>query len=194
MAIFGNLKLEGTRTDCSWLPRSNRRFTPRSRSWGMRTSPLTPALPRAGRGRERAHEVNRQDAETQSGKCLWCTSRADLNCGRDLCHRPTRAPFHFVRHLPSEIAVRRAARGGCTSDAQMLREKHWFLRGLQANTLPGTPGVSIFQMNWGEVGGRRQQAVICSPRSTTAGQVSQWHSSERATGSRQHAHKLSMRG
>src|SRR5437870_4769908 len=74
--------------------------------------PLTPALSRAGRGRERAQEVNRQGAETRSGKCLWCTSRADLNCGRDLYHRPTRAPFHFVRHLSSEIAVRRAPRAG----------------------------------------------------------------------------------
>ena len=40
----------------------------------------------------------------------------------------------------------------CTSRAQVLREKTWFLRGLQGNTLPGYPRGMIFQME--EVGFR----------------------------------------
>jgi hypothetical protein len=54
----------------------------------------------------------------------------------------------FVRSLPAPIfallsfhpafaernwCVMRTARGGCTSDAQVLREKPWFLRGAWAN-------------------------------------------------------------
>ncbi len=96
---------------------------------GQRELPLTPAISRRGRGRERGG--NRRGARRN----------------RDVYHRPLRHRFHFVQDLPSEIAVRRASRGGGgTSDAQVFRAKAWFLRGMRGNTLPGTPGASIFQM------------------------------------------------
>jgi hypothetical protein len=49
--------------------------------------------------------------------------------------------FHFVRDLPSEIAVVHAARfAEGESEGKVFGAKAWFLRGLRASTLPGTPG------------------------------------------------------
>jgi len=47
---------------------------------------------------------------------------------------------------PARGSLKSAARGGCPSRDQMQRAKAWFLRGLRASILPGTPGASILQM------------------------------------------------
>ena len=60
----------------------------------------------------------------------------------------------FRAGIASEIAVWRAALRGGKSEGKVFRAKAWILRGLRANTLPGTPGASILQMKKAE-GGRR---------------------------------------